>query len=210
MLVKKINRYFFFLITFLQISLSQDYLPSSKIPLSEIISTQNFSPELIASHAGQLAFIDKKNHTLGIYSNDSLRTLGGYGSSKYSFIDPVDIIIDKLDIIVLDESIGRVSKFDANLNFIELYDLISDYQAYPSAFNIDSRRNIYFFSSDENIVYQRIYSTQKVNKFIDYSGIHRGINLEELKSSIEVVEIVYNDLNDSKEFDWDLVPVLKG
>ncbi len=48
------------------------------------------------------------------------------------------------------------------------------------------------------------------NKFIDYSGIHRGINLEELKSSIEVVEIVYNDLNDSKEFDWDLVPVLKG
>ena len=120
MLLKKINRYFFFLITFLQISLSQDYLPSSKIPLSGIISTQDFSPELIASHAGQLAFIDKKNHTLGIYSNDSLRTLGGYGSSKYSFIDPVDIIIDKLDIIVLDESIGRVSKFDANLNFIDI------------------------------------------------------------------------------------------
>ena len=48
------------------------------------------------------------------------------------------------------------------------------------------------------------------NKFIDYTGIHRGINLEELKSSIEVVEIVYNDLSDSKEFDWDLVPVLKG
>ena len=48
------------------------------------------------------------------------------------------------------------------------------------------------------------------NKFIDYSGTHRGINLEELKSSIEVVEIVYNDLSDSKEFDWDLVPVLKG
>ena len=176
MLLKKINRHFFFLITFLQISLSQDYLPSSKIPLSEIISTQNFSPELIASHAGQLAFIDKKNHTLGIYSNDSLRTLGGYGSSKHSFIDPVDIIIDKLDIIVLDESIGRVSKFDANLNFIELYDLISDYQAYPSAFNIDSRRNIYFFSSDENIVYQRIYSTQKVNKFIDYSSNTRSQN----------------------------------
>ena len=48
------------------------------------------------------------------------------------------------------------------------------------------------------------------NKFIDYRGIHRGINLEELKYSIEVVEIVYNDLSDSKEFDWDLVPVLKG
>ena len=47
-------------------------------------------------------------------------------------------------------------------------------------------------------------------KFDDYSGIHRGINLEDLKSSIEVVEIVYSELNDCKDFDWDLVPVLKN
>ena len=47
-------------------------------------------------------------------------------------------------------------------------------------------------------------------KFDDYSGIHRGINLEDLKSSIEVVEIVYSELNDCRDFDWDLVPVLKS
>ena len=47
-------------------------------------------------------------------------------------------------------------------------------------------------------------------KFDDYSGIHRGINLEDLKSSIEVVEIVYSELNDSRDFDWDLVPALKS
>ena len=48
------------------------------------------------------------------------------------------------------------------------------------------------------------------NKFFDYKGIHRGINVDDLKSSMEVVDIVYNDLTHSEEFDWDLVPVLKG
>ena len=48
------------------------------------------------------------------------------------------------------------------------------------------------------------------NKFVDYKGIQRGINVDNLKSAIDVVEIVYNDLSNSEEFDWDLVPVLKG
>ena len=47
-------------------------------------------------------------------------------------------------------------------------------------------------------------------KFDDYNGTHRGINLQDLKSSIEVVEIVYSELIDCKDFDWDLVPVLKN
>ena len=61
-----------------------------------------------------------------------------------------------------------------------------------------------------NLIGEKSLLKKCQNKFIDYRGIHRGINLEELKYSIEVVEIVYNDLSDSKEFDWDLVPVLKG
>ena len=48
------------------------------------------------------------------------------------------------------------------------------------------------------------------NKFDDYEGLHRGINIAELKSSIEAVEIVYSELKDVRKFDWDLVPVLKG
>ena len=47
-------------------------------------------------------------------------------------------------------------------------------------------------------------------KFDDYNGIHRNINLSDLKSSIEAVEIVYSELNDCRDFDWDLVPVLKS
>ena len=47
-------------------------------------------------------------------------------------------------------------------------------------------------------------------KFDDYNGIHRKINLSDLKSSIEAVEIVYSELNDCRDFDWDLVPALKS
>ena len=47
-------------------------------------------------------------------------------------------------------------------------------------------------------------------KFEDYNGMHRDINLSDLKSSIEAVEIVYSELNDCRDFDWDLVPVLKS
>ena len=47
-------------------------------------------------------------------------------------------------------------------------------------------------------------------KFDDYNGVHREINLSDLKSSIEAVEIVYSELNDCRDFDWDLVPALKS
>ncbi|MCS5624613.1 MAG: DUF309 domain-containing protein [Candidatus Marinimicrobia bacterium] len=46
-------------------------------------------------------------------------------------------------------------------------------------------------------------------KFSDFSGIQRGINLVELTSAIEAVELVYEDLKHTSEFDWDLVPNLK-
>ena len=47
------------------------------------------------------------------------------------------------------------------------------------------------------------------DKFSDFSGIQRGINLVELASAIEAVELVYEDLKHTSEFDWDLVPNLK-
>lgn len=48
------------------------------------------------------------------------------------------------------------------------------------------------------------------NKFADFQGIQRGINIDTLKSHIETVEAVYQEIQNSSEFDWDLVPSLKG
>jgi len=169
MLQKKINKYCFTFFILFHIGLSQDHFPASKIPLSAFRENRDFSPDLIASHINQLVFVDKKNHAIGIYSNDSLRIVGGYGSSEYSFMDPVDVVIDNLDIMILDESAGRVSKFDLNLNFVQLYNLKSNYPIYSKLFDIDSRRNIYFYSPEDDILYRRNNSTQKSVKFIDYN-----------------------------------------
>lgn len=48
------------------------------------------------------------------------------------------------------------------------------------------------------------------NKFADFQGIQRGINIDTLKSRIETVEAVYQEIQNSSEFDWDLVPSLQG
>jgi len=64
--------------------------------------------------------------------------------------------------------------------------------------------------SNGNMIGAKSLLKKSQNKFVDYKGIQRGINVDNLKSAIDVVEIVYNDLSNSEEFDWDLVPVLKG
>ena len=68
---KKINKYYFTFLILLHTGLSQEYLPTLQIPLSTVRENRDFSPDLIASYANQLVFVDKKNHTIGIYSNDS-------------------------------------------------------------------------------------------------------------------------------------------
>ena len=71
--------------------------------------------------------------------------------------------------MILDESAGRVTKFDLNLNFIRLYNLKSNDPIYSKVFDIDSRQNIYFHSAEDGILYQRKNATQKAAKFIDYN-----------------------------------------
>jgi predicted metal-dependent hydrolase len=47
------------------------------------------------------------------------------------------------------------------------------------------------------------------HKFSNYSGIHRQLNIDELKFAIEAVSLTYENIDESSEFDWDLVPILK-
>ena len=47
-------------------------------------------------------------------------------------------------------------------------------------------------------------------KFDNYSGNQRGINIQDLKESLEILSIIYKELKTPRDFDWDLVPILKG
>ena len=46
-------------------------------------------------------------------------------------------------------------------------------------------------------------------KFQEFSGVHRGINVSVLLNQIEMVRLTYDSLNNSSEFDWDVVPTLE-
>ncbi|MEC7872559.1 MAG: hypothetical protein VX547_05730, partial [Candidatus Neomarinimicrobiota bacterium] len=153
--------------SFFQISFSQSYLPSLQINFDELNLSSTFIPEVIASSNDQLILLDKQNHRLARIVDDSLHLAGGFGSSKYSLFDPVDIIADQLDIFVLDQSTGRITRLDSRLNFIQFFDFTLDESRYPTVFSIDSRRNIYFYSPDEDIIYKTQSLTSKFDKFVD-------------------------------------------
>ena len=167
MLLKKNKNNLLLLFSFFQISFSQSYLPSLQINFDELNLSSTFIPEVIASSNVQLILLDKQNHRLARIVDDSLHLVGGFGSSKYSLFDPVDIIADQLDIFVLDQSTGRITRLDSRLNFIQFFDFTLDESRYPTVFSIDSRRNIYFYSPDEDIIYKTQSLTSKFDKFVD-------------------------------------------
>ena len=169
MLLKKNKYNLLVLFSFFQISFSQSYLPNSQINFDELSIPSKLIPDLIVSSNGQLILLDKQNHRLARILNDSLLVAGGFGSSKYGLFDPVDLIADHLDIFILDQSTGRISRFDSKLNFIQFFDYSIDYPKYPTLFSIDSRRNFYFYSPDEDIVYTTQSLSDKISNFSDLS-----------------------------------------
>ena len=46
-------------------------------------------------------------------------------------------------------------------------------------------------------------------KFQEFSGVHRGINVSVLLNQIEMVRLTYDSLNNPSEFDWDVVPTME-
>lgn len=46
-------------------------------------------------------------------------------------------------------------------------------------------------------------------KFSEFSGVHRGINVKTLLKQIEMVRLTYDGLENPENFDWDVVPTLE-
>ena len=46
-------------------------------------------------------------------------------------------------------------------------------------------------------------------KFNEFTGVQRGIQIKILLNQIEMVRLTYEGLNDPSEFDWDVVPTLE-
>ena len=54
-----------------------------------------------------------------------------------------------------------------------------------------------------------IWEIQDKEKFNEFTGIQRGIQINILLNQIEMVRLSDEGLNDPSEFDWDVVPTLE-
>ena len=111
--------------------------------------------------------------------------------------------------------------FEKGLNEYEKGDYFEAHEAWEdlwSDYNFRDRKFIqgliqlsvsFVHLSNGNMIGARNLLKKCQDKFSDYNGIHREININELKFAIEAVSLTYENMKESSEFDWDLVPVLK-
>ena len=111
--------------------------------------------------------------------------------------------------------------FEKGLNKYEKGDYFEAHEAWEdlwSDYNFPDRKFIqgliqlsvsFVHLSNGNMIGARNLLKKCQQKFSDYNGIHRKININELKFAIEAVSLTYDNIEKSSEFDWDLVPVLK-
>lgn len=111
--------------------------------------------------------------------------------------------------------------FEKGLNEYEKGDYFEAHEAWEdlwSDYNFPDRKFIqgliqlsvsFVHLSNGNMIGARNLLKKCQQKFLDYKGIHRQININELKFAIEAVSLTYDNIEESSEFDWDLVPVLK-
>jgi predicted metal-dependent hydrolase len=59
-----------------------------------------------------------------------------------------------------------------------------------------------------NIRGARSLLQKSMNKFEDYSGVHRNINMDKLKNELSSIDKTYNKINSTHEFDLKNVPDL--
>ena len=111
--------------------------------------------------------------------------------------------------------------FEKGLNEYEKGDYFEAHEAWEdlwSDYNFPDRKFIqgliqlsvsFVHLNNGNMIGARNLLKKCQEKFSDYKGIHREINIDELKFAIEAVSLTYDNIEVSSEFDWDLVPVLK-
>ena len=114
-----------------------------------------------------IAFMDSEQRRIGLWSADSIDIRGGFGTEQGGLFDPVDMISDQLDIFILDQTENRLSRFDAQFNFISSFDIEFEDVLYPTKLAMDSRRNFYIYSAETHSIYKSSGISGEMSQFLD-------------------------------------------
>ena len=99
--------------------------------------------------------LDLNRRRVGQWVNDTLLINGGFGTGNTGLFDPIDIVSSQLDLLILDRSNSRISRYDTQLNLIYSISLLINGEAlFPTLMSMDSRGRNYIYSPDTHEIYR--------------------------------------------------------
>ena len=112
--------------------------------------------------------LDLNRRRVGQWVNDTLLINGGFGTGNTGLFDPIDIVSSQLDLLILDRSNSRISRYDTQLNLIYSISLLINGEAlFPTLMSMDSRGRNYIYSPDTHEIYRTGSNTDRLRRFID-------------------------------------------
>ena len=153
---------------------SQTIIEVDRINISQNIIGPNFQPDRFVNTVNGIIFLDIDSRQLGLWSSDSIKLSGGYGTDYAGMFDPVDFLSNQLDIYLLDGAENKITRYDNQLNFIQSFPLTGEDSVLPSFFTIESRQNFYFYSFETNNIYRTRSLSGQFDTFLDLT--RSGVN----------------------------------
>ena len=112
--------------------------------------------------------LDLNRRRVGQWVNDTLLINGGFGTGNTGLFDQIDIVSSQLDLLILDRSNSRISRYDTQLNLIYSISLLINGKAlFPTLMSLDSRGRNYIYSPDTHEIYRTGSNTDRLRRFID-------------------------------------------
>lgn len=166
--LKNRHIFFFSFLLFCGVAFPQAAIEVGRIDLTRNVIGPEFHPYRLVKIPNGLIFLDTQNRRIGSWASDTLLIKGGFGVGESGLFDPVDMVSHQLDVYVLDRTENRISRFDAQLNFIQSIPIAEDDGGlFPTSMGIDSRGWLYFYSPETHEIYRSNSNPSQLNTFLD-------------------------------------------
>ncbi len=116
----------------------------------------DLNPRYIAVGSDEKIFLlDPDSRTLATFNKDYQVTYaGGFGHELDAFFDPVDLVVNNLEVIVCDQSDNRLLYFDRQLNYTGSIDLsqFGENYKYPFKMMVDPWGAVLVYFESSNLI----------------------------------------------------------
>ncbi len=157
--------FIFILLGIATLSGQSETTPIERIAYRPVLG-HDYNPFLLAvAKNNDIYLVDPIDRRLALLKSTGGHIIvGGFGNTADSFFEPVDLVVNNLEIILCDRSGNRLLRYDLNLNFIADLDLE---QVYPDEVEVDSWGNYFLLTRYNESVVRLENPSFNLNDYID-------------------------------------------